>query len=131
VISRVDQSWENASKAGCFLRSSVRLYKEDEEEERGVGGGEEFECACKRRRGGGSDLNFYLLLQHLSSCISARLSPISLCLLPSLPTQPDERRRNEEGERMYFPPPFPFPLAFCTLPWCIITGVVPALSITA
>jgi hypothetical protein len=48
----------------------VRLYKEDEEEERGVGAGEEFEGACKRRRGGGSDLNFYLLLQQLSSSLS-------------------------------------------------------------
>jgi hypothetical protein len=92
----------------------VRLYKEDEEEERGVGAGEEFEGACKRRHGGGSDLNFYLLLESSS----AHLSPISLCLLPSLSTQPDERRiRNEERERerMYFPPPFPFPFAFCIL----------------
>jgi hypothetical protein len=101
----------------------VRLYEEDEDEERcqrGVGAGEEFEGACKRRHGGGSDLNFYLLLALLSS---SSLS-LSLCLLPLsfYPTR-DERRRN--GERMFFSL-FLFSFAFCTLPWCIINGAVPA-----
>jgi hypothetical protein len=107
----------------------VRLYKEDEEEERGVGAGEEFEGACKRRHGGGSDLNFYLLLESSS----AHLSPISLCLLPSLSTQPDERRiRNEEREERerenVFPPSFSF--SFCILHFVPCLGaLLPELSL--
>jgi hypothetical protein len=111
----------------------VRLYEEDEDEERcqrGVGAGEEFEGACKRRHGGGSDLNFYLLLALLSSSsLSLCLLPLSLCLLPLsfYPTR-DERRRN--GERMFFSL---FLLHFVPCLGALLTelSLRPALSITA
>lgn len=79
----------------------MRLYKEEEEEEMrggGVGAGDEFEGACKRRHGGGSDLNFYLLLAH-SSPLSLSSLPCLRCVLPSLSTQPDEKRRRDARER--------------------------------
>lgn len=86
---------------GVVRRRGVRLYKEEEEEEMrggGVGAGDEFEGACKRRHGGGSDLNFYLLLAH-SSPLSLSSLPCLRCVLPSLSTQPDEKRRRDARER--------------------------------
>jgi hypothetical protein len=116
------------------MRSSVRLYEEDEDHERcqrGVGAGEEFEGACKRRHGGGSDLNFYLLLAQLSS--SSLLSPpISLCLLPlSLSTQPE--MKGEEMERECFSPFSFFLLHLVPCLGALLTelSLRPALSITA